>query len=270
MPTEPTSPNILALHGFTGVGADFVPFADLCGGTWHCPNLPGHGPEPQLDCRPEATLRFIESQVSGLRSQASGLRPQVSSLSSQPSTPNVLLGYSMGARAALLHACTYPDRWDALILISPNPGIEDETSHAERRRVDEKLAQRIEYEGADAFIEFWQNTPMIRSQQNIRKDWRDSMLASRKQHTAPGLATSLRQFGQGQCPNLWPELNKLTMPVMLMTGSEDLKYTRIAEKMSRALPNGTHRKIEGAGHMPQLERPKASASSIQDFLDTLS
>lgn len=249
---------ILALHGFTGCGDDFTEFSPLCHSvdTWHCPNLPGHGPEPSLNCTPEATLRFVEAERS--------------TSNAQHSTPNILLGYSMGARAALQHACKYPDAWDALILISPNPGIEDNVTRAERRSVDEKLAQRIERKGVDDFIKFWQSTPMIRSQKNIRPDWCDAMQANRQQHTATGLATSLRQFGQGHCPNLWPELDKLAMPTLLVTGSEDLKYTRIAERMFARLPYSVIEVIDGIGHMPHLEGPETCADAINDFLNDLS
>lgn len=252
MSTQHTEPRILALHGFTGVGADFVPFADLYGGTWHCPNLPGHGPDPQLNCSPEATVELINKELSTLHTPLS--------------TPHILLGYSAGARAALQHVVEYPDNWDALILISPNPGIEDEDERAERRAVDEKLAQRIEDKGAEAFIKFWQNTPMIRSQRNIRKDWRDAMQANRTQHTATGLATSLRQFGQGSCPNLWPELQQLTMPVLLLSGKEDAKYTQIAEKMFNRLRDGVLEIVDNTGHMPHLENPETCVSIIGNFL----
>ncbi len=249
MAPQITSSSILALHGFTGVGADFAPFAQLCGGSWHYPNLPGHGADPQLDCTPEATVDFIQSQVSSLRPP-----------------PSILLGYSMGARAALLHACTYPDIWDALILISPSPGIENKDERAARRAVDEKLAQRIETDGVPAFIDFWQSTPMIRSQQNIRSDWRERMQTNRNFHTAEGLAASLRQFGQGQCPNLRPDLKKLTMPVLLLSGADDAKYTRLAEKMFDQLPTAVKKTVDEVGHMPHLENPEICADIIGDFL----
>lgn len=256
MPTEPTAHSILALHGFTGLGVDFAPFACLCGGNWHCPNLPGHGPDPQPDCSPDASLRFIQSQVSTLNPQ-----------------PSVLLGYSMGARVALLHAVRHPEEWDALILISPNPGIEDESERAARRAVDEKLAQRIEEGGLEPFITFWQSTPMIRSQQKIPAEWRQDMKVNRSQHTAKGLAASLRQFGQGSCPNLWPNLADLDIPVLLVTGIEDTKYTRVAQRMvaistlnSKA---STHIVVEGAGHMPHLEKPSEVSERIIVFLDSI-
>lgn len=151
---------ILALHGFTGRGSDFAPFAQLVGGDWYCPDLPGHGPAPQLDCSPEATVQFVHKQLTTHHSQLS-------------TAPKVLLGYSMGARAALQHAVTHPHAWNALILISPNPGIESESGRAERRKVDSKLAERIEQDGVSPFIDFWQSTPMIRSQKSIQAGWRE-------------------------------------------------------------------------------------------------
>lgn len=246
--------SILALHGFTGVGEDFAPFAELCGGTWRCPNLPGHGPEPTLDCSPEATGEQIDRER-GNRT--------------------ILLGYSMGARAALLHAYNHPSVWDALILISPNPGIKDEHERAERRAADEKLAQRIEAEGVAAFIEFWQSTPMIRSQQNIRKDWRAAMQAARQEHSTEGLAASLRYFGQGACPNLWPALDRLSMPVLLVTGTSDNKYQAIAQAMGAriqaARPEADCRQlhVHGAGHCPHLESPETTAQGITEFIASL-
>jgi len=172
----------------------------------------------------------------------------------------------MGARAALLHAAEYPDQWDALVLISPNPGIEDEAARAERRAVDEKLARRIERDGVVNFIKFWQSTPMIRSQKNICPQWRETMDAHRRQHTAKGLAASLRQFGQGQCPNLWPELNRLTLPVLLITGQEDIKYSAIAARMDDLLPDSKQINCNGAGHMPHLETPDVVSTAIMQFL----
>ncbi len=245
-------PSILALHGFTGSGEDFKEFSPFCHtlGAWHCPDLPGHGNSGELDCTPEETVGFIHTQASNLSLQ-----------------PSILLGYSMGARAALQHACAYPEFWDALILISTNPGIESSDERAERRESDEKLATRIESEGAQAFLEFWQSTPMIRSQQGIRPEWRAAMQASRAKHTEAGLARSLREFGQGSCPNLWPELSKLTIPTLLITGVEDIKYTRIAERISKEQMR--HAIIDGAGHMPHLEQAEATAESINQFVLSL-
>jgi 2-succinyl-6-hydroxy-2,4-cyclohexadiene-1-carboxylate synthase len=244
--------NILALHGFTGCGGDFTGFSGLLGNAeaWHCPDLPGHGSAADLDSCPESTLAWVQS-------------------TSGPS--NVLLGYSMGARAALLHATRFPEKWRALILISANPGIESAAERAARREADERLAARIEQEGTQTFLDYWQETPLIQSQKRIRPDWRTKMQANRLQQSPKGLANSLRQFGQGSCPNLWPEMKNLKMPVLLISGSEDQKYSLIAERICKDLKLAgnqavEHAIIEGASHMPHLERPALSSKEIDQFL----
>lgn len=240
---------ILALHGFTGVGADFAPFVQECDGQWIMPDMPGHGVQQGDHCTPEATTQWIEAQRSKL-----------------PEGKKVLLGYSMGARAALLHACKSPKAWDALILISANPGIEDTQGRSNRRQADNALAERIERDGVPSFLQFWQHQPIIRSQQTIHPDWLSQMQANRLIHPVEGLAQSLRQFGQGSYPNLWPELKRLTMPVLCLTGQLDSRYCSIAERMTEALPNAQHTTIPNAGHMPHLENPKPSAYAINRFL----
>jgi 2-succinyl-6-hydroxy-2,4-cyclohexadiene-1-carboxylate synthase len=239
--------SILALHGFTGCGSDFAPFAQLCGGEWHTPDLPGHGPQAQLDCTSAATVDFIQQATT-------------------VPNPCTLLGYSLGARAALLHAVACPKQWRALILISASPGIEVDSERSARALVDEKLAQRIERHGAAAFLEFWQSTPMIRSQQNIRAEWRENMQRKRGEHSAQGLATSLRQLGQGVCANLWPKLHQLNMPVLLITGEQDIKYCAIARRMRTMLPQAEWITIPQAGHMPHLENPEPTAAAIKTFI----
>jgi len=243
--------HILALHGFTGLGSDFDFFSKLCAGQWHCPNLPGHGPNPQLECDVDATLSLIQNEYQG----------HLSSCKSR-----ILLGYSMGARAALLHALAHPDQWSGLILISPNAGIEDDGQRQQRTLADHALAQRIKGEGVERFLKYWQQTAIIKSQQKIPAAWRASMQAERSLHTAQGLSTSLIDFGQGSYPNLWDELSKLTMPTLLITGANDYKYTQLAERITTSVGDSAqHEIVASAGHMPHLEVPDHTAAVINNF-----
>ena len=243
---------ILALHGFTGSGADFELFAPLIEEKWHCPDLPGHGDSQNQDCSPEATQSLIQQKYEGL-----------------PRGRKVIVGYSMGARAALNHAILNPQQWDGMILISANPGIENEPERLARRRSDEKLAQRIESDGIDQFLEFWQQQPLMLSQQKIRSDWLTVMLANRRTNSTQGLAHSLRSFGQGSCPNRWPQLQQLKMPVLCLTGEFDAKYRRINERIIKQIPRAEHSVIRDVGHMPHLENPSICAPTINRFLKTL-
>ncbi len=246
-----TEPNgIVALHGFTGRGSDFAPLQALCpeSGHWCSPDLPGHGPSPSGDCGPQAAIDCIN--------RAAGEYPHC----------RILLGYSMGGRAALLHALSRPDRWDGLVLIGTNPGISNPVQRSNRAKEDAILAQRIQCDGLDAFLRHWQEQPLIASQSAIDPEWRAGMQAARMKHSACGLAQSLRQFGQGSIPDLWPELSTIRCPVLLLTGALDQKYTAIAEKMLPLLPAAIHRILPAAGHMAHIESPGAAADAIRTFL----
>lgn len=243
---------ILALHGFTGCGADFTPLEAQLGGHWICPNLPGHGPNPEMDCSPQRTIDLIDALYNEISSEDT----------------RILLGYSMGARAALLHATEFPEKWDKLILIGSNPGIEDEAKRAARRTADQELSDSILKDGIPVFLDRWQETPLIKSQKSIRFEWLETMRSNRLQHQPEGLSNNLQMFGQGSVPNLWTRLDRLTMPVCLITGALDSKYTGIAKRFITALsnPHSTHCIIEDAGHMPHLERPEPTNRLIENFL----
>jgi 2-succinyl-6-hydroxy-2,4-cyclohexadiene-1-carboxylate synthase len=179
--------------------------------------------------------------------------------------PRIALGYSMGARAVLLHATSQPDYWDALILISVTAGLESEVERAKRAVQDEVLAKRLLDEGVPAFLRYWQQMPIIQSQQNIRPDWLEQMRSNRRQYTAKGLAASLRQFGQADYPNLWAKLNKLHCPILLITGEQDSHYGTFAKRMKDVLPQAQWVSIPGVGHMPHLEAPEQTAAVIERF-----
>lgn len=250
--TSIPSPSFLALHGFTGCGQDFDALAQACGGHWHCPDLPGHRSQREApDCSPAATLAYLQRSAAELPA------------------PRILLGYSMGARAALQLALAQPGHWQALILISAQPGIECQAERAARRASDAKLAARCEQLGLPAFLDFWQRLPMIRSQANIPAELRAPMQAHRLQHSAAGLARSLRQFSQGHCPDLWPQLDQLSCPTLCLSGENDLKYHQLALRIAQAQPRIRHITIPQVGHMPQLEALADTAAAIRNFVAEL-
>jgi 2-succinyl-6-hydroxy-2,4-cyclohexadiene-1-carboxylate synthase len=245
---------ILALHGFTGVGEDFSYLAETTAEMidWHLPNLPGHGPMPTLDCTPKATIDCVEQ----------------ARLTIDPSSKRVLLGYSMGARAALLHALAYSNAWDALILISVNPGIEGEDARAKRRLSDGLLAQKIESEGIEAFLEYWQAQPTIKSQSTIPESNRLIMQRNRLLQTPNGLADSLRQFGQGSFPDLWPQVSNSGIPTLLVTGEMDRKYSDISCRLHKLLQQSSIGSIPRSGHSPHLEAPELFADLLINWLSS--
>ena len=103
----------------------------------------------------------------------------------------------------------------------------------------------------------------------IRSHWRKQMQANRLQHTAEGLATSLREFGQAHYPDLWPKLDQLHCPVLLITGGQDSNYCTLAKHMEMQLPNAKWASVPNSGHMPHLETPEQTAILIRSFSNSV-
>jgi len=175
----------------------------------------------------------------------------------------ILLGYSMGGRIALYTA--FSGFFRALILESASPGLEDLAEREERRTSDEALAASIEREGIPAFIERWENLPLFDSQKTLPIECRKASHRQRLQNSATGLAHSLRGIGTGVQPSLYARLPALHIPVLLIAGALDTKFTAIARRMAQALPQSQLSIVSGAGHTVHLEKPKEFASLVGDF-----
>ena len=60
--------------------------------------------------------------------------------------------------------------------------------------------------------------------------------ADRLRNEPAGLARALRGLGTGALPSLWDRLGEVSMPVALVVGERDKKFTAIAAQMASALP----------------------------------
>lgn len=173
------------------------------------------------------------------------------------------VGYSMGGRLALHLALAHPYLVDRLVLIGATAGIDAEGERAERRRADERLADHLEDVGVDAFLEEWLAQPLFAG---LSPD--AACLPERRRNSAAGLAASLRLAGTGTQRPLWDELSRLTMPVLLLVGDQDRKFTALAERMASAIgPRATICAVAGAGHSVHLEAPTLTATLLGQWLD---
>ena len=186
------------------------------------------------------------------------------------------LGYSMGARFCLHLALDQPELVDSLVLISGTAGIDDPDERADRRARDEGLADQLDppRSGADgqisagdaqarldAFLQRWLDSPLL-----VGVPAEADGLAERRGNTGPGLASSLRLAGTGTQVPLWTRLSSLDMPVLVVTGELDDKFTGIGRRMADAIGDNAARVvIEGAGHSPHLQEPERVAQEIRAF-----
>ncbi len=243
-----SGPAVVALHGFTLTGAQFATPAVHLDRTVVAPDLPGHGLSLNAPASIDSAVRAVSEIIRMI------------------DTMPVLLGYSQGGRIALVTALEHPNLISRLVLISATPGIDDPSSRAKRARSDAELATRIRATSLDVFLDSW-TTRGITSTTHVEPTDREADRLTRSQNTPSGLAAALEGMGQGVQTPVWERLHELSMPTMLMHGSEDTKYGAIASQMVRSIPRCEVVSIPGTGHNPLLESPEATCTAISDFLD---
>ncbi len=241
------------LHGFAQTNRCWGPLLHALGSDHEIGaiDLPGHGGSGSI----VADLATTASLVSEVRA--------TEAITTATVTTNVLLGYSLGARVALI-AGAQRQHFDALVLISGSPGLRSPEERAVRRRSDEALAERIESIGTEAFIDEWLAGPLF---EHLDADAQHR--SERLRNQPAGLASSLRLAGTGTMDPLWDQLGAVDVPVLVIAGADDAKFASIASEMDALLPHATLAVIGGAGHTVHLEQPSATIACIRGFLATI-
>ncbi len=246
---------LLLLHGFTGSARTWEPFLPAWSATRRAiaVDLLGHGgsdspadPERYTMPRCVAVLVAVLDRFGLERAD--------------------VLGYSMGGRVALHLAAAHPERIGALVLESASPGLETAAERAQRVRADEELAERIEREGLERFVDEWQDIPLFASQRSLPADTRERLRRERLANDPRGLANSLRGLGAGRQEPLWDRLSSLAMPIRLVVGERDARYVEIGRRMASAARDARLEVVAGAGHAVHLERPDAFERLVTELL----
>ena len=248
--TSGQGPRLVLAHGFTQSGQLWGGLADDLSVHHQLAlvDLPGHGGS--------ADIRADLVDGAALVGDAGG--------------PASYLGYSMGARFCLHLALVRPELVHRLVLVSGTAGIDGADERAERRRADDALAERLEPlsggppgDTVAEFVDRWVTNPMFGDVPAVANG-----LDERKRNTAAGLASSLRLAGTGTQAPLWDRLGELAMPVLVVTGARDAKFTALGQRMVESIGiNARHVEID-ADHAPHLQRPHRVATVVHAFLST--
>jgi 2-succinyl-6-hydroxy-2,4-cyclohexadiene-1-carboxylate synthase len=234
-------PRVVLLHGFTQTMRSWHHVVhDLCAdhevvGV----DLPGHGDSAAV----HANLSETADLVAAVGDAAT------------------YIGYSMGGRVALHLALAHPHRVQRLVLIGATAGIDDADERVARRAADEALAISIDRDGVDAFLRRWLAQPLFAGLPDDPAD-----VADRQRNGAGGLAASLRLAGTGAQTPLWNRLTSLTMPVLVVVGEHDTKFTELGHRLVAGI--GSHAQlavVEAAGHAVHLERPTHFAARYREW-----
>jgi 3-oxoadipate enol-lactonase len=169
----------------------------------------------------------------------------------------VLGGLSMGGQIVLECHRQFPSRIRGLILADTSAQAETPAGREHRTR----MAERLLREGMAGYTA--EALPKMVSPHNTEA----AAFVSAMMLAAPpdGAAAALR--GRAERPDYTPMLPTITVPTLVVVGSDD-EFTPIsqAEYLHTRIPDSTLVVVDGAAHMPNLERPAEFNAAVGELL----
>jgi 2-succinyl-6-hydroxy-2,4-cyclohexadiene-1-carboxylate synthase len=245
---------VTLLHGFTQSGRSWREVISFMpqGYMWVVPDLRGHGDtstRPGAPCSMDACTADLELLWDHL-----GI------------AQTHIAGYSMGGRLAIHVAARRTQRVSSLLTIGAHAGL-DEQTRVGRRQGDEALAQRIENDGIEAFVNYWSGLPLFAGLQRRGPGFIAQVRTERLANRGSGLACSLRGMGAGAMEPVWDELADLSFPCTFVAGQLDHGYVASARRLAAAVQHGRVEIVPRAGHPVHQERPDTFARILANHLD---
>jgi pimeloyl-ACP methyl ester carboxylesterase len=158
--------------------------------------------------------------------------------------PAALVGASYGGLVCLDFAARHPELVSALVVLdAPLPDHDwsaDFLAYAER---EEELLEEGDLEAAtDLNLSYWglpgEMRPVVRASLDLEVEEVESV-----------------------------DLAAVRAPALVVVGAEDKPdFRAMAERLARELPDAELEVVEGAGHLPSMERPDAVLELVRPFL----
>lgn len=249
-----SAPTFVFLHGFMGSKEDWEPQVKLLGNRYSSLviDLPGHG-DSQLESHKVYTMDGCSRLV-------------VDVLEELEISQAILVGYSMGGRLSLYLALHFPQYFSELVLVSASPGFKELSDRHVRRRKDQNLANKLETGNFEEFLDRWYAKPIFASL-GSDPERLEKIKDKRKNNDVRFLAKSLRFMGAGMQQSFWDEMEKLTMPLCLIVGEQDEKFTRLAKEMAQCYKKTRMIVVPNAGHNVHEENPKGFYDALTSTSD---
>lgn len=236
-------PWLVFLHGFSGdrrewqpVGAALDDFPRLY------LDLPGHGGSTEISVTSFAQMSEV------LRA----------TLVSYNILKYWLVGYSLGGRIAMYHACQRPDGMGGLVVEGGHPGLCDEAERAQRLACDQQWAMRFQKQPLTEVFSDWYRQRVFASLSDTQ---RTELVALRSQNSGAALAAMLDATSLARQPDLRAALRAVPFPVHYLYGEFDSKFQAVATQVT-----GRCHAIPAAGHNAHRENPAAVACALARIL----
>ncbi len=235
--------DVLLLHAGIADRRMWAPQVEALEGAGHsvlAPDLPGYGDAP-LEA---GTIDYVDVAAAQLAG------------------PTAVVGCSFGGRIALELACHRPELVDRLVLVGAGLGSWDwsETAQADFAEEEAALERGDLASAAAQQARMWlapDADPAVRSLTE---------------------AMTLRSYElqlpvEDEVEATWPQppaadrLGDVAAPTLVVVGTDDVEDIQaLAVHLAAQIPGARLARIEGAGHLPSLERPDELNRLLLDFL----
>lgn len=254
---------IILLHGMFGSSSEMSDLAKRMSEKTSRPivliDLPGHGDTHWKS--PDQLME--EARVHPAFQLMEVMAEQLAELLKLLGNGCTLVGYSLGARLALLTSIRYPDNIQNIVSISGGLGISDTDARTSRRQADKLIAEKLRKEGCTIdFLKEWYQADLWESLRD--KPWFESYLEEKVlqlRNSRDILSFTLAECSPGKAPCIQDLLRQgsPSMDVLLVVGSLDLKYASMLSSFKASCENGnvSFKVIQGSGHAIHLENPQA-------------
>ena len=253
---NPEKPCIIFFHGFLGSGLDWEEIIVRLSYDYYCLaiDLPGHGKTRVHGSTTAYSMDSFVSSFTKFVKNSNFINPS-------------LVGYSMGGRFAMFLTISVKNLWSAAILESATPGLRNDKQRIERQTKDNKIAVRLEKEKLEDFLTDWYKQPLFKTLGKSKNF--DSIFKRRLENNPEELAKSLRMMGVGVQPSLWEACRTIKIPILLLAGEFDRKFSNIKRDMKSANSDFNVRIIPNAGHNVHAEEPDEFYKQIYKYLTSI-
>lgn len=223
--------DIVWIHGFPLSSAIFEPQRSIRGASHHMIDLP-------------SSLSSMDAYAKWVLEHA----PQKA----------VFAGLSMGGYIAFAIARMAPQRVAGLILIDTRETAD--TPEAKKGR--EELIEKVKEKGSSVVVDSMLPKMLTPAAPAALVDKTRGIMATRPKEF---VLNALRAMSDR--PDSTDLLPTITVPTLVIVGSQDtITPPPDAERMARSIPGAQLVRIEGAAHLPTLEKPEEVNRAVEEFV----
>lgn len=178
-----------------------------------------------------------------------------------------VIGYSMGGRIALRLLQTSSDLLVSVVLESCNLGCATEIERKEAAQRNQGWVDRIQRDGMEAFVDYWETLPMFATQKEL--GWDKLLHVSRAANNPTSMVLCLQGSGKQAMPLTEVTLEAVRaqrqtgLPMLYIYGDKDAKSAAVAATLES---EGVLVSAIPAGHNVHLEAPMLYLKEVVHFL----